>query len=223
MNYCQQIFLNKLFVTSVTGIPTAVNAIRTSFNLVRVSWNPPLSTPQPAGYEVFYQTASDVGVEISARNQHNITLYLTARESYTIFVVSYTIFVVSYGEDGETVLPSAHSNKVIVPAIPTITNLSSNTSTIMVSWEIPQLHPQYYNVTYLCHLLCNSHQIISKIHSTIVDGLASNYTTTCLKAGTGCTINVTAVFNDGNSNTVTASTNTTSAGKATHIDCMCSI
>ena len=176
MNYCQQIFLNKLFVTSVTGIPTAVNAIRTSFNLVRVSWNPPLSTPQPAGYEVFYQTASDVGVEISASNQHNITLYLTARESYTIFVVS-------YGEDGETVLPSAHSNKVIVPAIPTITNLSSNTSTIMVSWEIPQLHPQYYNVTYLCHLLCNSHQIISKIHSTF-DGHASNYITTSLKPGT---------------------------------------
>ena len=155
---------------------------------------------------MFFQHASDVGVEISARNQHNITLYLTAKESYTIFVVS-------YGEEGKTVLPSAHSNEVIVPAIPTITNLSSNTSSIMVSWEVPQLRPRYYNIMYLCHLLCNSHQNISK---NTIDGNASNYTTSSLKAGTRCNINVTAVFHDGNNNTVAASTNTTSAGKTTH-------
>ena len=132
---------------------------------------------------------------------------MTARESHTIFVVS-------YGENGETVLPSAHSNKVIVPAIPTITNLSSNTSSFIVSWAIPQFHPQYYNITYLCHLLCNSQQNVSK-HT--VNGNAANYTTSSLKAGTRCNINVTAVFHDGNNNTVTASTNTTSAGKTTHI------
>ena len=83
--------------------------------------------------------------------------------------------------------------------------------------EVPQLRPQYYNITYLCYLLCNSHQNISK---NTKDGNASNYTTSSLKAGTRCNINVTAVFHDGNSNTVTASTNTTSAGKATHVHCM---
>ena len=196
-------------MTSVAGTPTLVSAIRTNFNQVIISWNPPSSTPQPAGYEVFYQTASDVGMEISGHDQLQHIMHLTARESYTIFVVS-------YAEEGETVLPSAHSNKVIVPAIPNIVNLSSNSSSIVVSWEIPQFHPQYYNIAYSCYLMCNSHQNISKIHSTI-DGHSTNYNTPSLKAGTRCTINVTAVFYDGNINTVTASTDTTSAGKTTHI------
>ena len=194
-------------MTSVAGTPTLVSAMRTDFNQVVVSWMHPTSTPQPAGYEVFSETASDVGVEISPHDQLQHTMHLTARESHTIFVVS-------YAEEGETVLPSAHSNKVIVPAIPTITNLSSNTSSIMVSWEIPQLHPKYYNISYSCYLMCNSHQNISKIYST-VDEHSTNYNTPSLKAGTRCNINVTAVFYDGNINTVTASTNTKSAGKTT--------
>ena len=193
---------------SVADTPTAVIANRTGFNTVEVSWNASSSKHHPAGYEVFYQTASSSS-PLSGGNVSNIEMVisdLSVREQYTIFVVS-------YGEEGETVLPSPHSNEVIVPAIPTITNVSVNVSSIMVSWDIPSLVPSEYIITYMCHPACNILQNISNTDS--VSNEVHMYTISPLQAGTICDVNVTAVFgnnNNNNNSTDTASVSTITAG-----------
>ena len=88
--------------------------------------------------------------------------------------------------------------------------LSPDTFFIMVTWTPPLLTPSYYNISYLCSLLCDSQQISE--NSTIVAGEAVTHTIHSLNAGSRCTASVTAVFGNNTSNTVTNSTNTTSAG-----------
>ena len=127
MNLCM--FLS-LHIHSVVGTPTAVRANRIKFNTVEVLWNPPSLGHQPAGYEVFYQSTS-VSSPMSGGTVSDRSIVISG-----LTKEQYTIFVVSYGEEGDTVLPSPHSNKVILPAIPTITNVLANISSIMLSWDI---------------------------------------------------------------------------------------
>ena len=187
---------------SVAGIPTAVRANRIKFNTVEVSWNPPSLGHQPAGYEVFYQNVS-VSSPLSGGtvSDRKIVLFGLTRDQYTIFVVS-------YGEEGDTVLPSPHSNTVIVPSSPTITDISASVSSIMLSWDPPLQSPSEYIITYLCYLACNIQQNLSNTDSV------SNevYLISSLEAGTICDVNVTAVFGNNNNSTDTASVSTTSAG-----------
>ena len=94
---------------SVAGTPTAVTANRTGYNSVLVSWTAP--SLAPAGYEVFYQTASaGVSSRLSGGNTSNTELTLTG---LTLGETFFT-FVVAFGAKGDLVLPSAHSNMVII-------------------------------------------------------------------------------------------------------------
>ena len=195
--------LNNLHFHTVAGTPTDFVVSRTGYNTIQVFWTAPLSPP--AGYEVFYQTAS--GSRLSAGNTSNTQLNilgLSVKENYTIFVVS-------FGEEGDTVLPSVHSNKVTVPAIPFISNIWSNNSSIMLTWDTPQLTPDNYAINYVCYRLCDSTQNSVKTNFSAVDRDAINFTISSLEAGSRCQVNVTAMFGD-DSNTVTISTNTISAG-----------
>ena len=81
----------------------------------------------------------------------------------------------------------------------------------MVSWTPPLLTPSYYNITYMCSLLCDSQQISE--NSTIVAGEVVTHTIHSLNAGSRCTVSVTAEFGNNTSNTVTNLANTTSEGE----------
>ena len=98
-----------LFLLSVAGTPTGVTVNRTGYTSVLVSWTAP-SPPHLAGYEVFYQTTAGVSSILSGGNTSNTNLTLTGLTPGEM----YSIFVVGYGEEGAPVLPSNHSNKVIV-------------------------------------------------------------------------------------------------------------
>ena len=192
-------------LVSVAGTPTAVRANRIKFSTVEVSWNAPSSGHQPAGYEVFYQSTS-VSSPMSGGtvSDRNIVISGLTREQYIIFVVS-------YGEEGDAVLPSPHSNEVIVPAIITITNIWANVSSIMLSWDSPSQFPSEYIITYLWHLECSNLQ--QNISSTDrVSSKVHMYTISSLQAGTIYDVSVTAVFGNNNNNTDTTSVITTSAG-----------
>ena len=94
-----------VLLPSVAGTPTAVTANRTGYNSVLVSWTAP--SLAPAGYEVFYQTASaGVSSRLSGGNTSNTELTLTG----LTLGETYSIFVVTFRAEGEPVLPSAHSN-----------------------------------------------------------------------------------------------------------------
>ena len=203
------IFGNQEYFTlshmSVSGTPTDVTTHRIGYNTVLVSWTAP--SPPPAGYEVFYHTST--GIRLSAGNTSNTQLTilgLTVKENYTIFVVS-------FGEEGDTVLPSVHSDEVTVPAIPMITNIWSDTSSVMLSWDTPQLTPDNYAINYVCYRSCDLLQNSVKTNFSVVDGDDINFNISSLEAGSRCQVNVTATFGDhSNSYTVTISTNTISAG-----------
>ena len=90
--------------------------------------------------------------------------------------------------------------------------LTPDTTFIMVSWTHPQFLPNNYTVSYSCQLLCDSQTQSNAIQTNTVTGTADNYTISSLNAGSNCTVSVTAVFGDGNSNTITSSTNTSTAG-----------
>ena len=154
---------------------------------------------------MFYQTTK--GSRLSAGNTSNTQLNisgLTVKENYTIFVVS-------FGEEGDTVLPSVHSNKVFVPAIPMITNIWSDTSSVMLSLGVPQLTPDNYTTNYFCYFVCGSQQNFVKTNFSVVDVDAVNFTISSLKPGSSCQVNVTATFGN-DINTITISTNTIPAG-----------
>ena len=93
-------------------------------------------------------------------------------------------------------------------------SLTPTISSIMVSWTPPQFAPDSYNISYSCQLLCHSELYPSS--SDTVNGTATTHTITSLNAGSNCTVSVTAVFGSNSSNTVTSSTNTTSAGILQH-------
>ena len=154
---------------------------------------------------MFYQTTK--GSRLSAGNTSNTQLnisVLTVKENYTIFVVS-------FGEEGDTVLPSVHSNKVTVSAIPMITNIWSDTSSVMLLLEVPQPTPDNYTINYLCYFLCDSQKNLVKNNFSVVDVDAIDFTISSLKPGSSCQVNVTATFGN-DSNTVTIPANTISAG-----------
>ena len=88
--------------------------------------------------------------------------------------------------------------------------VSPNNFSIVVSWTPPLLTPGYYNITYLCSLLCDSQQISE--NSSIVAGEAVTHTIYPLNAHSQCNVSVTAVFDSIGSNRITFLTNTTSAG-----------
>ena len=92
------------FLLSVAGTPTSVTANRTGCNSVLVSWMAP--SPQPAGYEVFYQTTAGVSSRLSGGNTSNTEVTLTG----LTLGETYYIFVVAFGEEGAPVLLSNRSN-----------------------------------------------------------------------------------------------------------------
>ena len=68
-------------------------------------------TSIPAGYEVFYQTASaGVSSRLSGGTTSNTELTLTG----LTLGEKYSIFVVAFGAEGDPVLPSAHSNTALI-------------------------------------------------------------------------------------------------------------
>ena len=97
----------------------------------------------------------------------------------------------------------------IVPELPVDPLHYPSTSSIMMSWTSPQLTPSSYTVSYSCQLLCGSQQTPG---TATVDGGDTTHIISSLNAGSSCTVSVTAVFGSNSSNTVTSSTNTTSAG-----------
>ena len=99
-----------------------------------------------------------------------------------------------------------------VPQLIGTPTLTPNTTSIMVLWTHTQFLPDnyIYTVSYSCQLLCDSQT--PSVQTNIVTGTANNHTISSLNAGSSCTVSVTAVFVDGNSNTITSSTNTSTAG-----------
>ena len=90
----------------VAGTPT-VTANRTGWNSILVSWTAP--SPEPHGYEVFYETAS-AGMRLSGGTTSNTELTLTG----LTLGETYSIFVVAFAAEGDPVLPSAHSNTALI-------------------------------------------------------------------------------------------------------------
>ena len=80
----------------------------------------------------------------------------------------------------------------------------------MVTWTHPHFLPDSYTVSYSCQLLCDPQT--PSVKTNTVTGTANNHTISSLNPGSSCTVNVTAVFVDGNSNTLSSSTNTSTAG-----------
>ena len=89
-------------------------------------------------------------------------------------------------------------------------SLTPTTTSIMVSWTHPQFLPDSYTVSYSCQLLCDSQAL--PVLTNTVTGSNNMHTNSSLNAGSSCTVSVTAVFGDSNSNTITSSTNTLTAG-----------
>ena len=97
-----------------------------------------------------------------------------------------------------------------LPQLSGTPTLTPSTTSIMVLWTHPQFPHDNYTVSYSCQLLCDSQT--QSIQTNTVTGTANNHTISSLNAGSNCTVSVTAVFGDGNSNTITSSTNTSTAG-----------
>ena len=97
-----------------------------------------------------------------------------------------------------------------IPQLSSAPTLNSNIiSSITVSWSPTQFTPDSYNISYSCQLLCGS----SVINQTVtVDGTSTTHILSAAP-GSSCSVSVTALFGTSIvSNTVTSSTNTTSAG-----------
>ena len=91
---------------AVAGTPIAVTARRNGYTSVLVSWTAP--SPEPAGYEVFYQITAGISSRVSGGNTSSTELTLTD----LTLGETYLIFVVAFGAAGEPVLPSlqGHTN-----------------------------------------------------------------------------------------------------------------
>ena len=94
------------------------------------------------------------------------------------------------------------------PQLPANLVLTSNSSTIVVSWTGPSYTPDSYNISYLCQSLCDS-----KIDVVTTTGInVSTTSQATIAPGTSCTVNVTAMFGSFSSNTISSSINTLSEG-----------
>ena len=90
------------------------------------------------------------------------------------------------------------------PQLPTNLVLTSNSSTIVVSWTGPSYTPDSYNIFYYCQHLCDS-----KIDVVTTTGINVSTTSQATVApGTSCTVNVTAMFGS----FISSSINTLSEG-----------
>ena len=98
---------------------------------------------------------------------------------------------------------------VDIPQLSSSPTLNSNTSSIVVSWSPTQFTPNNYSISYSCQLICGS----SVTNQTVtVDGTSTTHILSATP-GSSCSVSVMAVFDTSIvSNTVTSSTNTTSAG-----------
>ena len=92
---------------SVAGTPTGVTANRTGYSSAIVSWTAPSTGTPPIGYEVFYQLTGCVIV--SGGNTSNTELKLTG-----LTLGNYSFFVVGFGAEGDSVLPSTHSETALI-------------------------------------------------------------------------------------------------------------
>ena len=94
----------------VAGTPTDLTATRlnTGEEHVQLSWS---SVSGVAGYEVFYQLSNGNSSVMSAGTTTNTMLDITSGLS---LYSTYNFFVVSYGSEGSTVLPSDHSNTLLL-------------------------------------------------------------------------------------------------------------
>ena len=97
-----------------------------------------------------------------------------------------------------------------IPQLSGTITLTPDTTSIMVSWTHTQFFPDSYTVSYSCQHFCDSQT--PSVQTDTVTGTANNHTISSLNAGSSCTVSVTAVFVDGNSNTIISSTNTLTAG-----------
>ena len=80
---------------------------RTAATDVSVSWTAPSSGPALGGYEVFYQTAAGSnGSSTTTTTELTLTGLMLGQ--------TYSIFVVAFGPEEAPVLPSAHSNTVLI-------------------------------------------------------------------------------------------------------------
>ena len=92
----------------MSNTPTGLTAARLNTGLthVQLSWSSVLGV---AGYEVFYQLSNGSGSVMSAGTTTNTMLNITSGLN---LYSKYDFFVISYGSEGNTVLPSDHSNNV---------------------------------------------------------------------------------------------------------------
>ena len=230
LNFLRYNVLYRLLIPSVVGTPTNVTANRTGYDSAKVSWTAPSTGPQPAGYEVFYYENENA---TSVRNTSSTELTLTG-----LTLGTYYIFVVGYGAEGDPVLPSFSSQKITImignnyniilclyltevhdssclpvgiPQLQSAPILILDINTIEVSWLPTQFAPNSYRISYFCQLLCELSVTNQTVTST-VDGTSTTQTI-MVNLGSSCVVNVTAVFGISiNSNIVTSSINTISAG-----------
>ena len=96
-----------------------------------------------------------------------------------------------------------------IPQLSSAPTLNSNTSSIMTSWSPTQFAPISYRISYSCQLICGS----SVTNQTVTVDRTSTTHILSATSGSSCSVSVMAVFGTSIlSNTVTSSTNTTSAG-----------
>ena len=212
-----------LLLPSVASPPTNVTASRITPTAANVIWSAP--SPSPAGYEVFYHASTD-NIGVSAVNTTNTSYMLSG----LTLGVSYSVFVLSYGAVGAPVLPSALINAIVTsesldviyiscfyyyyfctgtPQLPANLMLTSNSSTLFVSWAGPPSYtPDSYNISYSCQRLCDSNMDVITTTGTNV----STTSQVTIAPGTSCTVSVTAMFGSFSSNTISSSINTISEG-----------
>ena len=95
-----------------------------------------------------------------------------------------------------------------IPQLSSTPTLVPDASSIMVTWSPTNHTPLSYRIFQFCQLMCGS----SVTNQTVtVDGSFTTHTVSATP-GSSCVIDITAVFCSNNSNTITSSTNTTSAG-----------
>ena len=219
-----------LLLSSVAGTPTGVTATRTGYSSIRVSWTASSMGALPAKYVVFYHIIEKED-NISQEETSNTDLTLNG-----LTLGSYCIFVKGFGAEGDAaVLPSASSQPTTItigiqsitmciidqlyachlllctdiPLLPSAPMLYPNTSSIVVSWSPTQFTPTSYKLSYSCNPLCASSS--NQKNTSSANGTITTHKIAAAPGST-CMVNVTAVFGNNSSNTITNFTNTLSAG-----------
>ena len=86
----------------------------------------------------------------------------------------------------------------------------------MVSWSAPEVAAENYILSYLCQLECSMLSSAREDEEEL-EGDAADYMISQLDLGSTCTVNLTALYGNISSNTVTSSTSTLSAGTHTYM------